>query len=129
MKISPALRQAAYPVAILGQRNFTLVWGSIAQFQVGSQMEALVLGWFVIQLTDSPYHFPPPYSRTGDNHHGPGNGMPLWGECPRPGTRQEGVSDALIDAIRERQPLPAMAADEKAIVDYATEFFRPHQVS
>lgn len=55
MKLSPALRQAAYPVAILGQRNFTLVWGSIAQFQVGSQMEALVLGWFVIQLTDSPF--------------------------------------------------------------------------
>lgn len=55
MKLSPALRQAAYPVAILGQRNFSLVWGSIAQFQVGSQMEALVLGWFVIQLTDSPF--------------------------------------------------------------------------
>ena len=55
MKIPPSLRQAAYPVAILGQRNFTLVWASIAQFQIGSQMEALVLGWFVIQLTDSPF--------------------------------------------------------------------------
>ena len=75
MKISPALRQAAYPVAILGQRNFTLVWGSIAQFQVGSQMEALVLGWFVIQLTEAACYFPLPYSRAGDNQHGPGNGL------------------------------------------------------
>ena len=56
-------------------------------------------------------------------------------DCPyvwnahAPAARQEGVSAALIDALRERQPLPAMPPDEKAIVDYATEFFRTHQVS
>lgn len=55
MKISDTIRQAAYPVAILGQRNFALVWASITQFQIGSQMEALALGWFVLQLTDSPF--------------------------------------------------------------------------
>ncbi len=54
MRLSATLRQAAYPVAILGQRNFALVWSSIALFQIGSQMEAVVLGWFVLQLTDSP---------------------------------------------------------------------------
>ncbi len=54
MRISPALKQAFYPVSILGQRNFALVWASIVQFQVGNQMEAVVLGWFVYQLTDDP---------------------------------------------------------------------------
>ncbi len=55
MKINDTIRQATYPVAILGQRNFALVWVSITQFQIGSQMEALALGWFVLQLTDSPF--------------------------------------------------------------------------
>ena len=55
MSISATIRQAAYPVAILGQRNFALVWASITLFQIGSQTEALVLGWFVYQLTDSPF--------------------------------------------------------------------------
>lgn len=56
-------------------------------------------------------------------------------DCPyiwnahAPAARQAGVSDALIDAIRERHPLPAMQADEAAVVDYATEFFRTHKVS
>ena len=54
MKLNSTIRQAAYPVAILGQRNFALVWSSIALFQVGSQMEAVVLSWFVLELTDSP---------------------------------------------------------------------------
>lgn len=55
-------------------------------------------------------------------------------DCPyvwnahAPAARREGVSDALIDAIRERRPLPAMAADERAVVNYATEFYQTHQV-
>lgn len=56
-------------------------------------------------------------------------------DCPyvwnahAPAARREGVSDALIDALRERRPLPAMAADERAVVNYATEFYRTHTVS
>ena len=54
MKLNTTIRQATYPVAILGQRNFALVWSSIALFQIGSQMEAVVLSWFILELTDSP---------------------------------------------------------------------------
>ncbi|MEC9013512.1 MAG: hypothetical protein VYA78_02945, partial [Chloroflexota bacterium] len=46
-----------------------------------------------------------------------------------PAARKEGVSDALVDAIRDRKPLPAMAADEKAIIDYGNEFFQSHKIS
>ena len=56
-------------------------------------------------------------------------------DCPyvwnahAPAARREGVSDALVDALRERRPLPTMNADEAAVVHYATEFFQTHKVS
>src|SRR5215467_8177815 len=56
-------------------------------------------------------------------------------DCPyvwnahAPAARQAGVSDALITALRERQPLPSMGADEAAVINYATEFFQTHKVS
>ncbi|MGE3538011.1 MAG: carboxymuconolactone decarboxylase family protein [Candidatus Tectimicrobiota bacterium] len=56
-------------------------------------------------------------------------------DCPyiwnahAPAARRAGVSDAVIEAIRERRPLPAMPPDEAAIVDYGMEFFRTHKVS
>lgn len=46
-----------------------------------------------------------------------------------PAARKEGVSDALVDAIRDRRALPDMAADEAAIVNYGNEFFKNHKVS
>ena len=46
-----------------------------------------------------------------------------------PAARSEGVSDALIDAIRERQPLPDTGADERAVIDYVNEFYTTHRVS
>jgi len=46
-----------------------------------------------------------------------------------PAARKEGVADALVDAIRDRQPLPAMAPDEEAIVNYGNEFFKDHKIS
>ena len=46
-----------------------------------------------------------------------------------PAARKEGVADALVDAIRDRRPLPAMAPDEEAIVNYGNEFFKTHKVS
>jgi 4-carboxymuconolactone decarboxylase len=47
-------------------------------------------------------------------------------DCPyiwnahAPAARQVGVSDAVVDALRERQPLPPMSAAETAVVNYAT---------
>ena len=43
--------------------------------------------------------------------------------------RDAGVSDSIIDAVRDRQPLPPMAADEEAIVNYCNEFYANHRVS
>ena len=56
-------------------------------------------------------------------------------DCPyiwnahAPDARKEGVSDALVDAVRDRQPLPPMAADEQAILNYCNEFYANHRVS
>jgi 4-carboxymuconolactone decarboxylase len=43
--------------------------------------------------------------------------------------RQAGVPNALVDALRDRQTLPTMAADEAAVVHCGQEFFRTHRVS
>ena len=43
--------------------------------------------------------------------------------------RRAGVSDAVIDALRDDQPLPAMGADELAVVQFGTELFKTHTVS
>lgn len=56
-------------------------------------------------------------------------------DCPyiwnahAPAARQAGVSDALVDALRDRQPLPELAPDEAAIVNFCAEFYRNHRVS
>jgi 4-carboxymuconolactone decarboxylase len=43
--------------------------------------------------------------------------------------RKAGVRDAIVDALRDRKELPALAADEAAVVHYGREFFRTHRVS
>ena len=43
--------------------------------------------------------------------------------------RQAGVRNELVDALRDRKELPALAADEAAVVHYGREFFRTHRVS
>ena len=43
--------------------------------------------------------------------------------------RREGLSNDLVDAMREKRDLPSMAADEAAVVNYGREFFRTHKVS
>jgi len=43
--------------------------------------------------------------------------------------RKAGVPNALVDALRDRKELPALAADEAAVVHYGREFFRTHRVS
>lgn len=55
MKISATLRLAASPLSIFRYRNFVLVWSSTTLVGMGTQMEAAVLGWFVLTLTDSPF--------------------------------------------------------------------------
>ena len=39
------------------------------------------------------------------------------------------MSDELVDALRDRKPLPSLPADEAALVDYANELFTTHKVS
>ncbi len=56
-------------------------------------------------------------------------------DCPyvwnahAPAARREGVSDGLIDALRERRPLPDIGPDERAVINYVNEFYTTHRVS
>ena len=56
-------------------------------------------------------------------------------DCPyvwnahAPAARREGVSDAIIDALREKRPLPDMGDDERAVINYVNEFYSTHKVS
>ena len=43
--------------------------------------------------------------------------------------RKAGVRNELVDALRDRKELPALAPDEAAVVHYGREFFRTHRVS
>jgi 4-carboxymuconolactone decarboxylase len=43
--------------------------------------------------------------------------------------RRAGLSDALVDALRDKRDLPSLAADEAAVVNLGQEFFRTHRVS
>ncbi len=43
--------------------------------------------------------------------------------------RSAGVPDGLVDALRERRELTALAPDEEAVVNLGREFFRTHKVS
>ena len=43
--------------------------------------------------------------------------------------RQAGLSDQLVDALRDKRPLPRLADDEAAVVNMGTEFFTTHRVS
>jgi 4-carboxymuconolactone decarboxylase len=43
--------------------------------------------------------------------------------------RKAGVPSEVVDALRDRKTLPALAADEAAVVHFGREFFRTHKVS
>jgi predicted MFS family arabinose efflux permease len=49
------LGRAAGPITILRQRNFGLIWSAMTMSQMGSQMETVVVVWYVLNLTDSPF--------------------------------------------------------------------------
>lgn len=42
--------------------------------------------------------------------------------------RQAGLSDALVDALRDRMPLPPIPLEEAAVIHYGMEFFQNHKV-
>lgn len=54
-RVSATLVRATYPLSIFRYRNFSFVWASITLVSTGTQMEAVVLGWFVLTLTGSPF--------------------------------------------------------------------------
>ena len=43
--------------------------------------------------------------------------------------RRAGLSDALVDALRDKQELPPLSSAESAVINYGREFFRTHRVS
>ena len=43
--------------------------------------------------------------------------------------RRAGLSDALVDALRDKRELPDLAPDEAAVMSYGREFFRTKRVS
>lgn len=54
-KINATLNRAANPLSIFKWRNFALLWSSTTLVAGGTQMEAVVLGWYILTLTDSPF--------------------------------------------------------------------------
>ena len=43
--------------------------------------------------------------------------------------RRAGLSDALVDALRDKQELPGLSSAESAVINYGMEFFRTRRVS
>ncbi len=43
--------------------------------------------------------------------------------------RRAGLSDALVDSLRDKQDLPALSSAEAAVINYGREFFRTRRVS
>ena len=43
--------------------------------------------------------------------------------------RRAGLSDALVDALRDKKELPALSSVESAVINYGREFFRTRRVS
>ena len=43
--------------------------------------------------------------------------------------RRAGLSDALVDSLRDKQDLPELSAAESAVINYGREFFRTRRVS
>ena len=43
--------------------------------------------------------------------------------------RQAGISDSLVDGLRDKEALTGLSASESAVINYGQEFFRTHRVS
>ena len=55
LNLTGTLHRATVPLSIFRQRNFSLLWTSMTLVGMGNQMEQVVLGWYVLTLTDSPF--------------------------------------------------------------------------
>ena len=55
MNLTGTLHRATAPLGIFRQRNFSCLWTSMTLVGMGNQMEQVVLGWYVLTLTDSPF--------------------------------------------------------------------------
>ena len=55
LNLTKNLGRAASPLSILRERNFGLVWSSITLAGMASQMETVIVVWYVLNLTDSPF--------------------------------------------------------------------------
>ena len=54
-RFTATIIRAGSPFSVFQYRNFSFVWGSTTLVTMGTQMEAVVLGWFILTLTDSPF--------------------------------------------------------------------------
>ena len=45
------------------------------------------------------------------------------------GARREGISDAFVDALRDKKPLPPLPPDEQLVADYVLQSFKDHRVN
>ena len=54
-KVTATINRAADPLSVFRYRNFCLVWISTTLVGMGTQMEAVVLAWFILNLSDSPF--------------------------------------------------------------------------
>ncbi len=52
----------------------------------------------------------------------------IW-NAHAPLARTAGLSDDIVNALRDKKELPGMAPDEDAVVSYGREFFRTHRVT
>ena len=55
MKLAAAINRRASPLGVFRYRNFALVWTSTTLLAIGTQMEALVLSWFILAETGSSF--------------------------------------------------------------------------
>lgn len=54
-KIADKLIRVWSPLSVFRYRDFFFAWGSTSLVTMGTQMEAVVLGWFILTRTDSPF--------------------------------------------------------------------------
>ena len=54
-KFTATVNRVGYPLSVFRYRNFSFVWASTTLVTMGTQMETVVLGWFILTLTDSPF--------------------------------------------------------------------------
>ena len=52
----------------------------------------------------------------------------IW-NAHAPAGRQQGLNDALVDAIRDKKTLPEVTPEESAVIAYGREYFSGHKVS